>query len=200
MQEFKRMHDPLEKILTNEFIDLLKKKIIRHEEEYRTKIIADQLEDIFSQCLEKIGFTNDWFENRRSHRPGVDIILDENKLKISCKSGVIAGNSLSITSYRTSSKKSLEDKINFISLPHEDIIFSLAENDKNKFYTFIAYPKPELSNLNWETAPNGDTHSATDVHGNSFRINSPTTSGQLVMKLNLKTFTDWGFVKVPLEF
>lgn len=195
----------LNKILIPDFIDIIKCKIIDHEKIYRTKIKGDQVEDILSQALEEIGFSNDWLKNRGSHRKGTDIVLDENGLKISSKSGKVdsaKGKSfLTITSYRTSEHKTLEEKINFISSKHEDIIFSFAENEKNNFYTLRVFEKPDLASLSWGPGPRnkGNSHVANDLHGNKFSMHD-AASGQLVMHLNLNTFTSWGYAEFPLEF
>lgn len=195
----------LNKLLIPDFIDLIKCKIIDHEKIYRTKIKADQVEDILSRSLEEIGFSNDWFKHRGSHRKGVDIALDENGMKISVKSGTVAQAKgkkiLTITSYRTSEHKSLEDKVAFISAKHEDIIFSFAENEKDKFYTLRIFAKPDLGTLVWGPGPRNKGHSnvAADLFGNEFSMHD-SASGQLIMHLNLDTFKDWGYAEFPLEF
>jgi len=99
-----------------------------------------------------------------SHRVGTDIVF--NKKKISCKSGQIKGKKdprLVISSHRTTSYSTLEEKLKYLSESHEDIFFCLNHEEEtffnqtsHKYRLFVFESKDvDYDSLSWEEADGG---------------------------------------------
>lgn len=87
--------------------------------------------------------SDDVIWNNGSHEIGTDIKF--NNIRISCKGGRIKGtrkDRLKISSYRTTTYKTLEEKLDFFEDKHEDVYFCLTykETDRHeyKLFTFDA--------------------------------------------------------------
>ena len=115
---FERLVEPLK--------DLLRK----HHELYSGQCKAECWEELCSKALIKAGYGSDWKPDF-NHKSGLDQTIDSGA-RISNKGGSLKGNILTISGSRLGKHKTLQDKIDFISLQHEDYIFCLATN-KNTF-------------------------------------------------------------------
>lgn len=69
-----------------------------------------------------------------SHTTGKDVKF--NGIRISCKTGVVNKSGiLTLSGSRTGRHKTIEEKVNFISLSHDDVIVTLSEcGDKYKMF------------------------------------------------------------------
>jgi len=127
------------------FQDRFLELVLLHKSIYsKVKIKAEMFEEILYKSLCKISNNVVW--NYNSHMTGVDIVFEG--VRISCKSGKITKNKLKYSGSRTTTYKSIKDKVSFLSNNHEDIIVFLAEqNGMYHLYTipssFIIFGSPE---------------------------------------------------------
>lgn len=178
--------DKINTVLTSEVIENIQKRIKQHHELYNIKVSSTLWEETLYRACTSAKIDCQW--DMESHRIGTDIVA--NDLKISCKTGNMLGvkvNRLEISSHRTSRFKKLEDKLEFLSKEHEDIIMSLVSKEKK--YQIYVFKKPKLSDLEWTEIPSG--WNATDEMGNKFNI-SKQMSGQLWMRLSMQNWDRWG--------
>jgi len=85
-------------------------------------------ENLLYNALIKQSDNVEW--NPGSHQVGTDIRY--NDIGISCKGGRIKGKKnpiFKVSSHRTTAKKTLEEKIDYLSEDHEDIFFCLTYKD-----------------------------------------------------------------------
>ena len=95
-----------------------------------------------------------------SHQTGTDIQFEG--IGISCKGGRLKGNKkdkFKVSSYRSTSYKTLEEKINFFSEKHEDVYFCLSYEDAKtkheyRLFTFDA-DILDYRSLNWKETKSG---------------------------------------------
>src|SRR5690606_35891462 len=100
-------------------------------ERYPNLNIEGQIwEQLIVNSIKKSGFDVDW--DSRSHEKGTDIRfkMEENEILLSAKTGKISGGirsacSYSFSSYRTTSFKTLDEKINHIDSTGEKFDFYL---------------------------------------------------------------------------
>lgn len=129
--------------------ELIQKSIIKHHEIYNIPIKAEYWEYILHNAFIEDNKTSIWDSN--SHAVGTDIVC--NGVNISCKSGNFTGNSyqtLNISSYRTTKHKTLNEKIKYISLNHEDVIFSLVYFEYDKLYRVHIINPLDFKTFKWE--------------------------------------------------
>jgi len=105
------------------------KYLKKHHELYSCQCKAELWEEICSKSLIETGFGSDWRPDF-NHKVGVDQITDTG-IKISNKGGKIAddNSSVIISGSRLTKHKSLEEKLKFLSVNHQDYIFCLATNN-----------------------------------------------------------------------
>ena len=126
-----------------------------HHSLYRFPSNATLWEEHCAKSLISCGFGSDW-QPTGSHQQGVDQVTDSG-LRISNKGGKITEDlsKLNISGFRTTQYKTIEEKLNFLSLSHEDVIFSLATHTNFDFreprYYFIAIDSDKLNyhEQNW---------------------------------------------------
>lgn len=80
-----------------------------HHSIYKTPIDGIYFEELINNGLTHFGIETDWNPLDKSHKQGVDIC------GYSLKTCRIKSKKFSITSFRTTSQKTLEDKINYIN-------------------------------------------------------------------------------------
>jgi hypothetical protein len=177
----------LDIILGNNVIEEIKQRIIKHHELYDSKISSILWEEILYKSLIKNNLKSEW--NMGGHGVGTDVKCED--ISISCKSGVIKGKKikkLNISSYRTTSLKTIEEKVNYLDQKHEDIIFSLVNhNNEYKIYVFV---QPQVGQLLWKETK-GQWKSIDSNTWNEFKI-SKSMSDQFWMNLSLDHWNMWG--------
>ena len=145
--------------------------------EYWECILTNSFRDANFNCI--------WYgEKEKNHKPGTDITVSglthEN---ISCKSGDIKYNkkkciieSLTISSYRTTEYKTIDEKLNYIDNGHEDIVYSLSSTfyrSRNK-YILTIFTQPKFKQMVWKkviTKKNKVNYISSKVNGVCARIN-----------------------------
>lgn len=165
--------------LTNE----IGRRINLHHELYDFKIDSLAWENILHKSLLKAGFNSEWITG--SHSEGVDIYVDD--IRISCKGGTVSGKRnprLKISSHRTTRFKTLQEKLEFISEEHEDVIWSLVQMSKN-LYRLHIFEKPNFKEFEWKEIKSG--WSAIHENGNKASI-SRSMSDQLWFDINYENF------------
>ena len=133
----------------------LQRRLTLHHSLYSFPSNATLWEEHCAKSLISCGFGSDW-QPTGSHQQGVDQVTDSG-LRISNKGGKITEDlsKLNISGFRTTQYKTIEEKLNFLSLSHEDVIFSLATHTNFDFreprYYFIAIDSDKLNyhEQNW---------------------------------------------------
>ena len=133
----------------------LSRRLSLHHSLYSGSCNATLWEEHCANALIECGFGSDW-EPTGSHQQGVDQVTDSG-LRISNKGGKITEDlsKLNISGFRTTQYKTMEEKLKFLSLSHEDVVFSLATHSNFDFrapeYFFIAIDSNKLNyhEQNW---------------------------------------------------
>lgn len=178
----------LDILLSDSVIFEIKERIKKHHELYDNKVSSTLWEEILHKSFLKNNLKSDW--NMNSHGAGTDVKCED--ISISCKSGVIKGKKikkLNISSYRTTSLKTIQEKINYLDQKHEDIIFSLVhDSQKYKIFVFI---QPKVSSLVWTETKGQWKAVDRDSTWNEFKI-SKSMSDQFWMNLSIDHWDKWG--------
>lgn len=98
-----------------EFQNQIIQNIKDHHSIYTTPIDGIYFEEIINNGLRKFKIDTDWDALDKSHKQGVDVC------GYSLKTCRLQANKFSITSFRTTSQKTLEDKIQYINNIGNDI-------------------------------------------------------------------------------
>jgi len=122
--------------------------LLKHHELYSGKCKAEYGEELLSKALKEAGFGSDWKPDY-NHKSGLDQTTDTG-IRISNKSGSITNDSVSISGSRLTKHKTLQDKLNFLSVKKEDYILCLSTDKKewergNKFYYFLVIDSDKLN-------------------------------------------------------
>jgi len=142
--------------------------------------------------------SDDVLWNPGSHQVGTDITY--NDIRISCKGGRMKGKKkpkFTVSSHRTTSKKTLEEKINYLSENHEDVFFCLSykEDLPNHHYTLYTFDSDILDyrSLNWKKTKDG-----WKGIGNTFvaRIHK-SMSDQLWLDIPLSLLNERAIIEIP---
>lgn len=133
----------------------IKNSLIKHHQLYCLPVKGELWENVLANCLKSIDAPNDWRPDF-NHAPGLDMTLEENSERISCKSGSIVKEDLEFSGSRMTKHLTLEDKLTFMSDKKEDTYMLLSRNNKSwtdgdRKYYFIAFPSSLLNynDLNW---------------------------------------------------
>ena len=112
-------------------------------------------ENVLANCLKSVGIANDWRPDF-NHIQGLDMTLEGDSERISCKSGSILNGDLEFSGSRMTKHLTLEDKLVFMMDKKEDTYMLLSRNNKlwasgQKKYYFIAFPSSLLdyADLEW---------------------------------------------------
>ena len=151
----------IERSYMNENIaSAIEKRIKRYHENFSLPLMAEQWEEVLTRSLRDVGLKPEW-DNDRSHKVGEDI-YEESIGRISCKSGSLEKDSVKFNGSRTTRFKTLEEKLNFLSSPHDDVYFMLAKDkkdimSKNFKYKVLVFPSTvcKVNKLKWEETKSG---------------------------------------------
>jgi hypothetical protein len=119
-----------------------------HSQVYpKLPVKAEQFESLFSSATESV-----WTPN--NHNPNEDMITEvHSMIRPSLKSGVIKNGYLTISSHRTTSYKTLQEKLDFLSSRTYDSYVCLSRRDGEKIhkYQLIYFPKNiiNFNSLTW---------------------------------------------------
>lgn len=132
----------------------IEEKLKLHHTLYRFPVKAELWEDIFDQCIN--GSDSNW--NIGGHDVGMDVICEKIGTKYQNKSGDINLKKGKIVwnGHRTTTYKTIKEKIKFISQKHCNQYVMLGRNKKewnsgNKSYYFMNFDSSliDYSKLNW---------------------------------------------------
>ena len=162
----------------NDLVKEIKGKLTHHHELYRFPVKAELWEDIFDQVINP---NSDKWEGG-GHSVGADVIA-ENDLRygifpkgsrIQNKSGSInlKNQTIKWNGHRTTSHKTIEEKVDFISQSHYDFYVMLGRVKKEwdqgkKVYHLIIFDsdKIDYSKLKWEEKMSKDNSKVTGWKG-----------------------------------
>lgn len=181
-------HLKLKELLSDNVIEEIQRRIIKHHELYDSKVSSVLWEEILYKSFLANGLKSEW--NMGGHGAGTDVKCEG--VSISCKSGIIKGKKikkLNISSYRTTSLKTIEEKLEYLDKQHEDVIFSLVHD--NQKYKIFVFQQPKISHLSWNETKGQWKAVDKDVTWNEFKI-SKNMSDQFWMNLSLDNWDKWG--------
>jgi hypothetical protein len=168
-------------------IPVLTDKLKLHHSIYRLPCTAEFLEELISDSLHSVGYTNDWKPNR-SHSISVDMNLDIGP-SFSVKSGIYDDikQTLTFSGSRLGKHKTLDEMIKSINDTSADYYICVSKRDQDwsptpaknqpkKYFIFVF--KADLINYNvaWDTKENGVYFMGTD---NLYAKIVPSMSHQL---------------------
>jgi hypothetical protein len=141
-------------MINSKTLKQVKEKLKIHHTLYRFPVKAELWEDIFDQCIN--GDCSDWIPG--GHDVGTDVLCETTGTRYQNKGGEVNLKKGTITwsGHRTTSHRTINDKIKFISQKHCDEYVMLARNKKewvngNKIYYLINFNSSliDYSKLNW---------------------------------------------------
>lgn len=159
MSEFFNLPETITNVVCSEkVIESIKRRIKLHHDLYGSLTIKDRYwEYTLSNSFRDANFNCKW--DSESHDVGKDIIVEGVKYKrISCKSGMLRFSKrknkitkLKISGFRTTSLKSIDDKLNYIDGNHEDVVFSLSSSlfKSQRKYVLTIFIPPKFKELTW---------------------------------------------------
>jgi hypothetical protein len=135
-------------LITDKVLDDIQRRIYAHYEVYPEININSILwECILAYALRTEYSSVIWTPG--SHKKGEDINC--NGVRISCKAGKItklkSNPVISISSHRTTRFKTLDEKLNFLSQKHEDVVYSLSSMDNT--YRLTIFTPPDVNQFDW---------------------------------------------------
>jgi len=181
----------------NNLVMMIKKNIKTFHTVLRQPITGTIWEEILANSFSDIGYATTWKPDN-SHKIGEDMrIVDFTNSRISCKSGVRKNNRshnlgpcVEYSGSRTTSFKTLEEKLEHLSKNHYDYQFMLSKNDKfDGTYKLIIIRSDmcNVTDLEWEPNKNGNPNDYVSKVGGPFKgVITGSMSGQLWVTVPLK--------------
>jgi hypothetical protein len=149
--------------IIEQLIPVLTSHIRKYHEMFTQPLIAELWEETLHNAFVDCGHNTTWKPNR-SHKVGEDMRVGniENS-RISCKSGQFIKprggvDSVKFNGSRTTSQKSLQDKIDHLSGDHDDWYFLLAKKKPfDKTYKLLIFEstKCKVNKLTWKENDSG---------------------------------------------
>tara|TARA_B100001142_G_scaffold312899_1_gene348850 strand:- start:2847 stop:3428 length:582 start_codon:yes stop_codon:yes gene_type:complete len=150
--------------LLTTLVPILKKRILQYHEMFSLPLIAEQWEETLSRSFEEMGLPTTWTPDR-SHKVGEDMsIKNIPNSRISCKSGqfitprILNKKCVKFNGSRTTTQKTIEDKIAHLCNNHDDYYFLLAKSKPfNKKYKLLVFPSSicKVNQLEWTLSKSG---------------------------------------------
>ena len=144
--------------MTNKIILSAKEQIRSQVEAWnnfsRFPLKGELWEERLSLGLAHAGHPTDW-EPDGNHKPGVDLTIVGQEISFSCKSGKLKNGVLSISSYRTTKQKTLQEKLDYHDskeakpFSHYAVLVRTAD-DKKQICLIIEKDYINAKNLSWE--------------------------------------------------
>ena len=142
-------------MINKKIISEIANKIEQHHKLYRFPVKAELWEDIFDQTIN--GWDSNW--DGGGHSTGADVVSEgKDKTRYQNKSGEVnlEKGTIMWNGHRTTSKKTIQEKIDFISEPHYDKYVMLGRDKKDwkqgiKRYYLIEFDVDliKYDKLNW---------------------------------------------------
>jgi len=198
IQVYLRVKPSLQDFLsdTKDLIKVIEKNIKSFHTLLSQPITGTVWEELLSTSFTQIGYETTWKPDN-SHKVGEDMrIISLENSRISCKSGVIKynkthklGECVQFSSSRTTSFKTLEEKLEHLSKSHYDYHFMLSKNDKfDGTYKLLIIKASDcnVGDLEWESNKNGKADDYVSKVGGPFKATiTGSMSGQLWVTLPL---------------
>jgi hypothetical protein len=129
-------------------VPYIKESLTKHHELYTGKCKAEYWEENLAYALRQAGYGSNWKPDC-NHKSGADQTTDCG-IRISNKSGSIVRDVVGISGSRLTGHGTLQEKLEFLSVPKEDYILSLATEKGNwgkgkKIYYFIVIDPKKLN-------------------------------------------------------
>lgn len=181
----------------NTLVMMIKKNIKTFHTVLRQPITGTIWEEILANSFSDIGYATTWKPDN-SHKIGEDMrIVDFTHSRISCKSGVRKNNRshnlgqcVEYSGSRTTSCKTLEEKLEHLSKSHYDYQFMLSKSDRFDGTYKLIIIRPDMcdvTDLEWEPNKNGNPNDYVSKVGGPFKGRiTGSMSGQLWVTVPLK--------------
>jgi len=181
----------------NKLVMMIKKNVKTFHTVLRQPITGTIWEEILANSFSDIGYATSWKPDN-SHKIGEDMrIIDFTDSRISCKSGVRKNNRshnlgpcVEFSGSRTTSFKTLEEKLEHLSKSHYDYQIMLSKNARfdGKYKLIIIHPDMyNVKDLEWESNKNGNPSDYVSKVGGPFMAKiTGSMSGQLWVTVPLK--------------
>lgn len=129
-------------------VPFIQERLVKHHELYSGQCKAEYWEENLAYALRKAGLGSDWAPDF-NHISGVDQSTDAG-VRISNKGGNISEGKINISGSRLTKHKTIQDKLEFLSVKKEDYIFCLATNKEDwkngkKTYYFVVVDSNKLN-------------------------------------------------------
>lgn len=159
-------------VCPKDVLEAIKRRIKLHHDLYESLTIKDKYwEYTLSNAFKDVNFNCNW--DPESHDVGKDIIVEDIKYKrISCKSGMLVFSKrknkitkIKISGFRTTSYKTIEEKLNYIDGNHEDVVFSLSSSffKTQRKYVLTIFVPPKFKELMW--TKEGENYKSSTYNG-----------------------------------
>jgi hypothetical protein len=159
-------------------------------------LTSEYFENILHNAFIKTGIATDWKPNR-SHQVGKDMELyNYENSKISCKSGIIQNNILTISGSRTSTHPTLEEKIHHLCIKRENWYLCLAKDKPftNKYLLCIF-----KSELITESIENVEAWKSTKYEDGTFKNASCLCVKNIKSIIQNKNTSNQFWCSIPLD-
>lgn len=155
-------------------IPYIKERLTKHHELYSGQCKAEYWEENCAYALRKAGFGSDWAPDF-NHGVGVDQNTDDGT-RVSNKGGKVTDKDITISGSRLTKHKTLDEKLEFLSVKKEDYIFCLGTNEKEwksgvRKYYFVVIDSKKLDYHN---------HSWTETIGTTKKTKGKHTGWQMI--------------------
>jgi len=180
----------------NNLVMKIKKNVKMYHTIIRQPITGTIWEEILTNSFSDIGHATTWKPDN-SHKVGEDMrLVDFTESRISCKSGVLKnnrshnlGSCVEYSGSRTTSFKTLEEKLEHLSKSHCDYHFMLSKKDKFDGTYKLIIIKSDMCNvkdLEWKPNKNKKIGDYVSDQGGDFKAEiRESCSGQLWVTLPL---------------
>lgn len=186
-----------------QLVNVLKRRIIAYHTMFSLPLIAEQWEETLHRSFQEIGFQTSWLPDR-SHKIGEDLnLIGIPNTRISCKSGQIAKNiamkcqCVKFNGSRSTTYKTLDEKIKHFCKDHDDYYFLLAKEKLfNGTYKLLVFKSAicKVNKLTWTENASGKQWNGC---GEFSAMIGKTMSAQLWTTLPLKSIASVYEIVIP---
>lgn len=139
--------------VSKQLVENIQEQINLFHTHWKVKINGLLWENMLHNALVKAGYKSSW--DNGSHQKGVDIVCEDTR--ISCKGGQIEGKRsprLKISSHRSTTYETFEEKMNFFCTDFEDETWSIVLLNENTYRVHVL-SKPNLREFVWTQMKSG---------------------------------------------
>jgi hypothetical protein len=176
----------------------IKERLELHHKLYSGKCKAEYWEENLAYALKQSGYGSDWNADF-NHKVGVDQTTTKG-IRVGNKSGNVVNNTIEISGSRLTKHQTLEDKLEFLSIPKEDYIFCIGtENtdwsNNKKIYYFVIIDSKKLNyhQQSWKEVYGNTKNNFGKLTG--WNCNTKDYSAKIV-----KSMSDQLWTKIKLDY